>query len=198
MVGRPARDRTSVLVTLSCQDMPKIRWILLRWKVLKLFSCLAYAVHVSLPYSSKNKQWHKNKIAPYTCTYACVRLIFTGHKCCYASTHGNACVASKNKDLLIQFDFFDFYSYHFVKCYFFFTFINPGFSFCPNDIQLLHKVEHNRKQILTTQPIIKEWGIWKRKNTFSIQQDANSCLDILKFGHRIARIIKAKVCDIWE
>ena len=51
MVGRPARDRTSTLVTLSCQDMPKMRRMLLTWKVLSLFSCLAYVVHISLPYN---------------------------------------------------------------------------------------------------------------------------------------------------
>ena len=51
MVGRPARDRTSTLVTLSCHDMPKMRRMLLTWKVLSLFSCLACVVHVSLPYN---------------------------------------------------------------------------------------------------------------------------------------------------
>ena len=45
-------DRTSVLDTLSCQDMPRIRQMLLRWKELSLFSCLAYVVLFSLPYIS--------------------------------------------------------------------------------------------------------------------------------------------------
>ena len=36
-VGRPARDKTSAFVTLSCQDIPRIRRILLRWIVLSLF-----------------------------------------------------------------------------------------------------------------------------------------------------------------
>ena len=40
------------LDTLTCQDMPRIRRMLLRWKELSLFSCLAYVVHVSLPYIS--------------------------------------------------------------------------------------------------------------------------------------------------
>ena len=52
MLGRLARDRTSVLDNLSCQDMPRIRRMLLRWKELGLFSCLAYVVQVSLPYIS--------------------------------------------------------------------------------------------------------------------------------------------------
>ena len=51
MVGRPARDRTSTLVTLSCQDMPKMRRMLLTWQLFSLFSCLAYVIHVSLPYN---------------------------------------------------------------------------------------------------------------------------------------------------
>ena len=50
MLGRLARDGTSVLDTLSCQDMPRIRRMFLRWKELSLFSFLAYVVHVSLPY----------------------------------------------------------------------------------------------------------------------------------------------------
>ena len=50
MLGRLARNRTSVLDTLSCKNMPRIRWMLLRWKELSLFSCLAYVVHVTLPY----------------------------------------------------------------------------------------------------------------------------------------------------
>ena len=52
MLGRLARDRTLVLDTLSCQDMPRIQLMLPRWKELSLFSCLAYVVHVSLPYVS--------------------------------------------------------------------------------------------------------------------------------------------------
>ena len=52
MLGRLARDRTSALDTLSCQDMPRIRRILLGWKELSRFSCLAYVVHVSLLYVS--------------------------------------------------------------------------------------------------------------------------------------------------
>ena len=52
ILGRPARDRTSALVTLSSQDMSMIRRMLLRWNVLNLLSCPAYVVHVSLPYSN--------------------------------------------------------------------------------------------------------------------------------------------------
>ena len=52
MLGRHARDRTSVLGTLSCQDIPRMRQMLLMWKVFRRLSCLAYVVHVSLPYSS--------------------------------------------------------------------------------------------------------------------------------------------------
>ena len=52
MLGRLARDRTSVLDTLSCQDMLRIRRMLLGWKELSLFFCLAYVVQVSLPYIS--------------------------------------------------------------------------------------------------------------------------------------------------
>ena len=37
---------------LSCQDMPRIRRMLLRWNELSLLSCPAYVVHVSLPYSN--------------------------------------------------------------------------------------------------------------------------------------------------
>ena len=36
ILGRPTRDRTSALVTLSSQDMPSIRRMLLRWNVLSL------------------------------------------------------------------------------------------------------------------------------------------------------------------
>ena len=50
IVGRPARYNTSVLVTLSYQDIRRIRRMLLRWNVLSLLSCPAYVVHVSLPY----------------------------------------------------------------------------------------------------------------------------------------------------
>ena len=39
-------------LNLSCQDIPRIRRILLRWNVLSLLSCPAYVVHVSLPYSN--------------------------------------------------------------------------------------------------------------------------------------------------
>ena len=52
MLGRPARDRTSLLGTLSCHDIPRMRRRLLMWKVFRRLSCLAYVVHVSLPYSS--------------------------------------------------------------------------------------------------------------------------------------------------
>ena len=49
IMGRPARDRTSALVTFSCQDITRIRRMLLRWNELSLLSCPAYIVHVSLP-----------------------------------------------------------------------------------------------------------------------------------------------------
>ena len=52
ILGRPARDRTPALITLSSQDMSRIRRMLLRWNVLNLLSCPAYVVHVSLPYSN--------------------------------------------------------------------------------------------------------------------------------------------------
>ena len=52
ILGRPARGRTSALVTLSSQDMPRIRRMLLWWNVVNLLSCPAYVVHVSLPYSN--------------------------------------------------------------------------------------------------------------------------------------------------
>jgi len=52
MLSRPARDRTSVLGTSSCHDIPSMRRRLLMWKVFKRLSCLAYVVHVSLTYSS--------------------------------------------------------------------------------------------------------------------------------------------------
>ena len=39
ILGRPARDRTSVLVILSSQNIPRIRRMLLRWNVLNLLSC---------------------------------------------------------------------------------------------------------------------------------------------------------------
>ena len=52
MLGRPARDRTSKLGTLPCHDIPRMRRMLLMWKVFRRVSCLAYVVHVSLPYSS--------------------------------------------------------------------------------------------------------------------------------------------------
>ena len=42
ILGRAAGVRTSALDTLSFQDIPRIRRILLRWKVLSLLSCLAY------------------------------------------------------------------------------------------------------------------------------------------------------------
>ena len=43
ILGKPARDRTSACDTLSCQDMPMIRRMLLGWNVLRAFSrsCLA-------------------------------------------------------------------------------------------------------------------------------------------------------------
>ena len=52
MLGWLARDRTSALHILSCQDIPRIRRVLLGWNELSLFSCLAYVVHVSQPYIS--------------------------------------------------------------------------------------------------------------------------------------------------
>ena len=45
ILGRPTRDRTSAFVTLSCQDMPRIRRMLLTWNVLSLLFCPAYVVH---------------------------------------------------------------------------------------------------------------------------------------------------------
>ena len=51
-VGRPARDQTLALVTLSYQDMPRIWRRLLMWKVLSFLSCFAYVVHVSLAYNN--------------------------------------------------------------------------------------------------------------------------------------------------
>ena len=41
MLGRPVRDRTSVLRTLSCHDIPRMQQRLLMWKVLRRLSCLA-------------------------------------------------------------------------------------------------------------------------------------------------------------
>ena len=52
MLGRPARDNTSVFGTLSCHEIPRMRRRLLIWKVFRRLSCLAYVVHVSPPYSS--------------------------------------------------------------------------------------------------------------------------------------------------
>ena len=52
ILGRPTRDRTSALVTLSSQDIPRIWRMLLRWNVLNLLSCPACVFHVSLPYSN--------------------------------------------------------------------------------------------------------------------------------------------------
>ena len=52
MLGRPARDKNSVLGTLSCHDIARMRRRLLMWKVVRRLSCLVYVVHVSLPYSS--------------------------------------------------------------------------------------------------------------------------------------------------
>ena len=48
------QHKTSTLVTLSCRDMPNMQQMLLRWKELSPFSCLAYmyVVHVSLPYNT--------------------------------------------------------------------------------------------------------------------------------------------------
>ena len=48
MVGKPARGSTSVLVTLSCQEMPSRHRRLLRWKVLSFFSWRAYVVRLYL------------------------------------------------------------------------------------------------------------------------------------------------------
>ena len=53
MLGRLARDRTSALDTPCCQDISSIRLMLLSWKELSLFACVAYVVHVSLPYVSE-------------------------------------------------------------------------------------------------------------------------------------------------
>ena len=50
MDGRLARERTSVLGTLSSHEMPSMRRRQRIWKELSLLSCLAYVVHVSLPY----------------------------------------------------------------------------------------------------------------------------------------------------
>ena len=52
IVGRPARDKTPAMVTLSYQYIPSIRRMFLRWNVLSLLSCPAYVVHVSLPYNN--------------------------------------------------------------------------------------------------------------------------------------------------
>ena len=52
ILGRPAWDKTSALVTLSCQDIPRILRRLLRWNELSLLSFPAYVVHVPLPYSN--------------------------------------------------------------------------------------------------------------------------------------------------
>ena len=52
MLNRPARDRTLVLGTLCCHNTPRMRQMLLMWKVFRRLSYLAYMVHVSLPYSS--------------------------------------------------------------------------------------------------------------------------------------------------
>ena len=41
MLGRPARDRTSVLGTLSCHDIPRMRRRISLWKVFSRLSCLA-------------------------------------------------------------------------------------------------------------------------------------------------------------
>lgn len=41
-----------MLGTLSCHDIPRMRRMLLMWKVFRRLSCLAYVVHVSLLYSS--------------------------------------------------------------------------------------------------------------------------------------------------
>ena len=49
MLGRPALDKTSALVTLSCQEMPRMRRRYRRWKVLSPLSCLAYVVYESPP-----------------------------------------------------------------------------------------------------------------------------------------------------
>ena len=50
--GKTSTRQESALVTLSSQDMPRMRRMLLRWNVLHLLSCLAYVVHVSLPCSN--------------------------------------------------------------------------------------------------------------------------------------------------
>ena len=54
MLGRPARDRTSVLGILSCHvhNIPRMPQRLLMWKVFRSLSFQVYVVHVSLPYSS--------------------------------------------------------------------------------------------------------------------------------------------------
>ena len=52
MLGRFALSRTSVLETLSCQAMFKMRLRLRRWKVLSLCSCRACSTQDSLPYRS--------------------------------------------------------------------------------------------------------------------------------------------------
>ena len=51
MEGRLARERTSVLGTFSSHEMPSMRRRQRIWKELSLLSCLAYVVHVSLPYN---------------------------------------------------------------------------------------------------------------------------------------------------
>ena len=43
------RHGIRALVTSSCQDVPRIRRMLLRWNVLSFLSCPAYVVHFSLP-----------------------------------------------------------------------------------------------------------------------------------------------------
>ena len=58
ILGRPVRDIISPLDTVAFQDMPRIQRILLRWKMLSGFSCLAHVAHVSLPYSSVLVTWH--------------------------------------------------------------------------------------------------------------------------------------------
>ena len=51
-MGRLRRDNTSALDTVSCQDIPRIRWMLLTSKGECAFSpALDYGVHVSLPYN---------------------------------------------------------------------------------------------------------------------------------------------------
>ena len=58
MLGRFALSRTSVLGTLSCQVMFKMRLRLCRWKVLRLCSCRACRVQDSLPYKSVLEFWY--------------------------------------------------------------------------------------------------------------------------------------------